>query len=80
MNCVLLLLHVSLRQYFNLQNTHLSVVGLTITVTKFICYVFTYVFAYGLINNYEYLRKYSVQEQEDKIISKDVIANDPGML
>jgi hypothetical protein len=61
MYCVLLLLHVNPKQYFNLQNTQLSVVGLTITITKFICYVFTYVFAYGLINNYGYLRKYSVQ-------------------
>jgi hypothetical protein len=42
--------------------------------------MFTYVFVYGLINNYGYLRKYSVQEQEDKIIAKDVKANDPGML
>jgi hypothetical protein len=80
MYCVLLLLQVSLRQYFNLQNTELSVVGLTIIITKLICYVFTYVFAYSLINNYKYLRKYSVQEQEDKIIAKNVKANDPGML
>jgi hypothetical protein len=80
MYCVLLLLHVNLRQYFNLQNTQLSVVGLAITITKFICYVFTYVFVYGLMNNYVYLRKYSVQDQEDKIIVKDVKANDPGML
>lgn len=42
--------------------------------------MFTYVFAYGLIDNYGYLRKYGVQEQEDKIITKDVKANDPGML
>jgi len=80
MYCVLFLLHVSLKQYFNFENTQLSVVSLTITITKFICYVFTYLFAYGLINNYAYLRKYSVQEQEDKIIAKDVKANDPGML
>jgi hypothetical protein len=76
MYCVLLLLHVNLRQYFNLQNTQLSVVGLAITITKCICYVFTYIFVYGLINNYGYLRKYSVQDQEDKIIVKDVKAWD----
>ena len=80
MYCVLLSLHVSLGQYFIIQNTQLSVVGLTITIAKFICYVFTYVFVYSLINNDGYLRKYSVQEQEDKIIEKDVKANDPGML
>jgi len=33
-----------------------------------------------LINNYGYIRKYGVQEQEDKIIEKDVKANDPDML
>ena len=74
MYCVLLLLHGNLRLYFNLQNTQLSVVGLTLTITKFICYMFNYVFVYGLINNYGYLRKYSVREQEDKIIVKDVKA------
>jgi hypothetical protein len=80
MNCLLLSLHVSLGQYCNLQNTQLSILGLTIIITKFICYGFTYVFAYGLINNYGYLRKYSVQELEDKIIAKDVKGNYPGML
>jgi hypothetical protein len=46
--------------------------------------VFTYVFAYGLVNNYGYLRKYNVkeeeEEEEDKIVAKDVKSNDPGML
>lgn len=80
MYCVVLLLRVSPRQYFNIQNTLFSVVGLTITITKLFYCVFTYVIAYGLINDYGYPRKYSVQEREDKIIAKEVKANDPGML